>query len=123
MFLLFHLPNKKDYNFGVVDCARLKDTSCSKYQINKYPTFLLFKSASFIQAGSVIMKDNWYEIFYSSRVTIEELAAFVKQNAHTTVRTLTQLNADVISDELNLQNKLAYFIDFFAPVNEHAHIF
>lgn len=61
--------------------------------------------------------DNWYEIYYpASRVSADDLASFVKANAHSTVRTLTRLSADLISHELAVQQKRAFFIDFFAPV-------
>lgn len=108
------------YNFGVLDCSKLVDPSiCQlKFQISKFPTFILFKAARLITGGTVSMiDDNWYEIFYTSRVTSEDLASFVKSNAHSTVRTLTRLSADFISTELASQQKVAYFIDFFAPVS------
>ena len=110
----------KGYNFGVLDCSKLVDPSiCQlKFQLSKYPTFILFKAARLITGGPVSMiDDNWYEIFYTNRVTSEDLASFVKSNAHSTVRTLTRLSADFISTELASQQKVAYFIDFFAPVS------
>ena len=60
--------------------------------------------------------DNWYEIYYPSRVTVDDLSAFVKSNAHSTVRTLTRLSADFIEEQLGAHQKRAYFVDFFAPV-------
>lgn len=108
------------YNFGILDCSKLGDTSLcqSKFQIAKYPTFILFKAAKSISGGPVSMiDDNWYEIFYTSRVSVDDLASFTKSNAHSTVRTLTTLSADFISAELASQQKVAFFIDFFAPVS------
>lgn len=61
-------------------------------------------------------EDNWYEIHYGSRQAPEDLVNFVKDNAHTPVRTLTQLNADFMESEMNAHNKQAFFVDFFAPV-------
>lgn len=78
----------------------------------------MFKSAKSIAGGPVSMiDDNWYEIYYGSRAGVDDLASFVKSNAHSTVRTLTRLSADFISAELASQNKVAYFVDFFAPVS------
>ena len=62
------------------------------------------------------MTENWYEIHYGNRVSAAELASFVSANAKTHVRTLTRLNADIIEQETSAQGKLAYFVDFFAPV-------
>ena len=64
-----------------------------------------------------MIDDNWYEIYYTNRVTVDDLASFVKMNAHSTVRTLTRLSADFISQELVSQQKLAFFVDFFALVS------
>lgn len=91
---------------------------CSRLNLVKYPTFVLFKSSSFILNGQVEMdEDNWYEIHYGNRVTAEDLASFVKENAYTSVRTLTDLSTEFIQNETKRHKKLAFFVDFFAPVS------
>ena len=92
---------------------------CNKYQLAKYPTYILFKSASTV-LGNVAMKDNWYDVHYGNRQSPEDLAVFVKENAHTPVRTLTEFDIDEMSKQLGEQNKLGFFIDFFAPVIQTA---
>lgn len=62
------------------------------------------------------MTDNWYEIHYGSRQSPEDLANFVKDNAHTSVRTLTNIDMSFIESQIAFYSKLGYFIDFFAPV-------
>lgn len=65
------------------------------------------------------MNDNWYEINYNTRLSSQDLAAFVKENAFTLVRTLTQFEPthSLLDSELN--DKLGFFVDFFAPVNQN----
>lgn len=62
-------------------------------------------------------QDNWYEIQYGNRVTSEDLAIFVKENAYTPVRTLTEFNSEFMEKELKQHKKVAFFVDFFAPVS------
>jgi hypothetical protein len=65
------------------------------------------------------MSENWYEINYSNRQSPEDLAAFVKENAYSTVRTLKQFEAGLFLEQmLKTENKLGFFVDFFAPVNK-----
>ncbi|CAF0707832.1 unnamed protein product, partial [Brachionus calyciflorus] len=104
-------------NFGLVDCDKLNSLElCLKLQINKYPTFVIFKSASFMMDEKIDMgEDNWYEIHYGNRQSAEDLANFVKENAFTPVRTLTYFDTDFIEKELAKYKKTAFFVDFFAP--------
>ena len=104
-----------DYNFGRVDCSAIPIEVCTKYQLAKYPTYILFKAASSV-LGNVAMKDNWYDVHYGNRQSPEDLAAFVKENAQTPIRTLTEFDVNEMSKELSEENKLGFFIDFFAPV-------
>ncbi len=107
----------KDFNVGRVDCAKLSDPNqCfTQFQIHKYPTYVLFKSASYLNGLLTDqMNENWYEINYNSRQTPQDLSAFVKENAYTSVRTLTQFDPNIIASEFG--NKFGYFVDFFAPV-------
>ena len=105
---------------GRVDCSALghPQECLTRFQITKYPTFVLFKSASYSLAGPIDhMLENWYEINYSNRQTPDDLAAFVIDNAYTTVRTLKEFEAGLFLDEtLRMQNKIGFFVDFFAPV-------
>lgn len=59
------------------------------------------------------MTDNWYEINYNARLTPQDISAFVKENAYTLVRTLTQFESTV---SIDLDDKIGFFVDFFAPV-------
>jgi DnaJ homolog subfamily C member 10 len=108
---------KPNFNAGRVDCATLKDPSeCfTRFQIHKYPTFVLFKSAAFLSDIQVdVLTDTWYEINYNSRISSQDLSAFVKENFHTSVKTLTKFNSDIISNDFGSKN--GYFIDFFSPM-------
>jgi hypothetical protein len=98
---------------------RVNTNLCSSYQIVKYPTFVLFKSAASVTDAPVQMTENWYEVYYGSRVSAPDLASFVTDNARTRVRTLTRLSANIMADEMLAQDKIAFFVDFFAPVYTH----
>ena len=73
-------------------------TYCDKYQVVKYPTFVLFK------------RKELYEIHYG-RLGAHDVAAFAKENAFTYVKSLT---TDDFPGIVN-SDKPA-IIDFFAPV-------
>lgn len=123
VFIIFYRLKIKffilDFNFARVDCIKLTSLDiCTRLNLVKYPTFVLFKSSSFILNEKVDMgEDNWYEIHYGNRVTSEDLASFVKENAYTSVRTLTDFSTQFIENETKKHNKLAFFVDFFAPVS------
>ena len=91
------------------------EINCNKYQLSKYPTFILFKSASSINGATVNMKDNWYEVYYGNRQTPQVLAAFVKENANSPVRTLTEFDVNTLDQQLAEEKKVGFFVDFFAP--------
>jgi len=80
--------------------------------VHKYPTFLLFKSASYVPG---MINENWFEIYYNTRITAADLTAFVKENAYTSVRALQSGNS--FDSFTQHEGKLGYFVDFFAPVN------
>ena len=71
---------------------------CERYQIAKYPTFVLFK------------QNELYEIHYG-RTGAQDLAAFARENALTNVKSLSESDFPAI-----LQNDKGAIIDFFAPV-------
>jgi hypothetical protein len=109
---------KSDYNFAQFDCSKPNHLNiCSRLQIVKYPTFVLFKSASFMfdSINLEMGQTNWYEIFYGSKTSPDSLASFVNENAHTQVRTLTQFDDVFMEQELKTQNRVAFFFDFFGP--------
>ena len=49
-------------------------------------------------------------------MTPQDLSAFVKENAFTSVQTLTEFDLASLNARLNEEGKLGYFVDFFAPV-------
>lgn len=61
------------------------------------------------------MRDNWYDMHYGSRQTPEDLASFVKENANAPTRCLTELDLNELNTNLAEENKLGFFVDFFAP--------
>jgi hypothetical protein len=63
------------------------------------------------------MTENWYEIYYGSRISSDDLASFVSDNAKTPVRTLTRLSADFMAEEILKNGNTGFFVDFFAPVS------
>ncbi len=108
-----------NFNFARFDCQHDPNGCFFKYQIIKYPAFYLFKSATFIIGGPInYMHENWYEINYSNKQNPEDMAGFVKENAYTSVRTIKEFETGMFLDNLlQMENKIGYFIDFFAPVN------
>jgi DnaJ homolog subfamily C member 10 len=120
---LFLLKLSKDFNFGRLDCAKMSSPSlCVRYQISKYPTFVLFKSLSSMRGMSAEKRSessgsisDWYEIHYGNRQSPEDLASFVKENAYTQVRTLTEFDVTKLSMWLADEHKQALLVDFFAP--------
>lgn len=104
-----------DYNFARVDCSKLANPQdCfTRFQVHKYPTFVLFKSASYQLSGPVKnMQEVWYEVYYNSHMNAADLTAFVKENAYTSVRSLNEKTFD---EFLSQDGKEGVFIDFFAP--------
>ena len=61
------------------------------------------------------MKDNWYEVQYAPKHSPQDLAAFVKDNAYSATRTLTEFDLSTLEDNLAAENKVAFMVDFFAP--------
>ena len=59
-------------------------------------------------------EDNWYEIYYGNRQSPDDLANFIRDNAHTPVRTLNNLDNNFIINQINLHQKLGFFIEFFS---------
>ncbi len=114
------------FTFAQFDCALVANTEddCRiKFKIFNYPTFVLFKSIKLI--GNGLLKpfreedeetnQDWYEIYYSSRQSPQDLSQFVKDNAYTPVRTLKDFDLETAAIELVTNNKQAFFVDFFAP--------
>ena len=134
---------KAGYSFARVDCLTLVDTDndCSRrYQLTTAPAFVLFKqtppppkSVENSHNDADTTDDTWYEVFYAARstasgglVSASELAKFVKDNARTLVRTLTDRHLLASSSSSSLSSlfmareaaayaRLAYYVDFFAP--------
>ena len=100
-----------------MDCSQQPTINCGKYQISKYPTFVLFKAAAKIKSGNkvygVFMKDNWYEIQYAPKHSPQDLAAFVKDNAFSSNRVLTEFDLSSIDEYLSNENRVAFMVDFF----------
>jgi len=61
------------------------------------------------------MKDNWYEIQYAPKHSPQDLAAFVKDNAFSQVRVLTEFDLSTLDEDLEKENRVAFMVDFFAP--------
>lgn len=88
-----------DINFGRIDCSvESMKSECERYQIVKYPTFVLLK------------KNDLHEIHYG-RTGAQDLAAFAKENALTNVKSLSESDFPAI-----IQSDKGAIIDFFAPV-------
>ncbi len=62
-----------------------------------------------------MLNENWFEIYYNTRSTAADLTAFIKENAYTSVRAL--VSGELLEYFIKQENKLGYFVDFFAPVN------
>lgn len=63
------------------------------------------------------MKENWFEVYYNSRAGVADLVAFTKDNAYTSVRSLNEFqDSEPLDKLLKEEEKLGYFVDFFAPV-------
>ena len=85
------------------------------HQFSKFPTFVLFKAASKIKSGNkllgVHMKDNWYEIQYAPKHSPQDLAAFVKDNAFSQVRVLTEFDLSTVDEDLDKENRVAFMVE------------
>jgi DnaJ homolog subfamily C member 10 len=99
----------------------LSQSICKRYQIVKYPTYIIFKSTTFIYGSlpNSEMAETYYEIHYGGsqqrQITIDDLVSFVKENAFTPVHTITQYDKISLKDRINNNLKKGYLIDFFAP--------
>ena len=113
----------ENFNFAQFDCKKVEtiEENCrNRFQIINYPTFILFKSIKLIKPKISFIDTNnqdndWYEIYYSSKQSPQDITKFVKDNAYTTVRTLKSFDLSTANLELFQNEKLAYFVDFFAP--------
>lgn len=108
------------FQFAQFDCAKVLNTEqdCRiRFQLFDYPKFVLFKSIKLISANllHVSSEQDWYEIYYSSRQSPQDLSKFVKDNAYTCVRTLKDFTLTQAAVELMNNEKTAYLVDFFAP--------
>ena len=109
-----------DFNYAQFDCALVagSDGDCrTRFQIINYPTFVLFKSVKMIDRNIKYFPNDqdWYEIYYSSRQSPQDITKFVKDNAYTSVRTLKSFDLTSANIDLTNNEKVAYFVDFFAP--------
>ncbi|CAF0832321.1 unnamed protein product [Didymodactylos carnosus] len=87
-----------DYNIGRFECS-YSTSVCQNLFVTKLPTFILFKLGG-------------YHEFYYGRYIANDVATFVRENAHTIVRALNPNDFPHVTNTLN--NK-PFIIDYFSP--------
>ncbi|GFO05573.1 Dnaj homolog subfamily c member 10-like [Plakobranchus ocellatus] len=88
----------RGYNVGRADCTLMRSL-CNQLHVHKFPTFLLFKA------------NGGQEVYYGSRVTAHDVAAFVLDSADVP---LENLSPEDFPDRVVLGGT-PWFVDFFAP--------